>query len=494
MVVPVRGDIGAGVEVELFDEVLVRGLFNHQFDGIFKVALHASILDVLVDETHAGDDEGPALAGGVLLDEFNLHVSGPVCRLPVVADVLVEPIGVILMAFAEDGQISFLHLVLQEIVLEVLRHLEVQVFEVDGASGDVEGLEVHVSLEVQPVELAHALDVGGVHDVVVAGVELPGLLEGADAGEVGDAFATDVNLLDGEGLLEGDEVVPVGIGDGDHRIEQGIILESDDVRAGDDDALLDDIELYRLQAPRGVPDEGGRRPLRLRHVAARFDGKAGLPVLTGDGFEFLNPATVGFGDNLVEGQVGVEGYVELLALAADGCGRAGPVGAKVVGVKGDVGTEGLLALEGDAAPSGLGLGLRLDAEDAVVVVKDDFDGAARQRGGDTEVTLESLGDFEGDVEGIPAVEGAVDGRLDVDFEVVRGDLRSGGFVGFGLLLLLAGGVEAHRGGEEKSRENVVEDAFHDSMFFNCFLFWSYFFSEIESLMSVLFACGQNFFF
>ena len=465
-----RTQVGVDIEVDVFpDGVVFRTIFFIEEGELHQIGQHAeqaSVVDVFVKGGEAVHDDRNAFTLGVLPDKGELIVTGPVGSLP--------GVGNAMEVFSNfpgrmwNGQRLLLHLVLQKIVLEVLRHFEVQVFEVDGTSGDVEGLEVHVSLEVEPVELAHALDVGGVHDVVVAGVELPGLLEGADAGEVGDAFATDVNLLDGEGLLEGDEVVPVGIGDGDHRIEQGIILESDDVRAGDDDALLDDIELYRLQAPCGVPDEGGARPLRLRHVAACFNGKAGLPVLTGDGFEFLNPATVGFGDNLVEGQVGVEGHVELLALAADGCGRAGPVGAKVVGVKGDVGTEGLLALEGDAAPSGLGLGLRLDAEDAVVVVKDDFDGAARQRGGDTEVTLESLGDFEGDVEGIPAVEGAAYGRLDVDFEVVRGDLRSNGFVGFGLLLLLAGGVEAHRGGEEKSRENVVDDAFHDSMFFNCY--------------------------
>ena len=62
---------------------------------------------------------------------------------------------------------------------------------------------------------------------------------------------------------------------------------------------------------------------------------------------------------------------------------------------------------------------------------------------DVEVDLFLLGDFTG----IAGVHGGVGSWI----------------------LLLAGGVEAHRGGEEKSRENVVDDAFHDSMVFIDFL-------------------------
>lgn len=297
-VVSIGADIGTDIKVELFDEVLVRGMFYHQFDGIFEETLHASVLDVLVDEAQAGDDKGPALAGCVFLDELYLHVSGPVGRLPVVTDVFMEPVGLSVVTLTEDRQLFLLHLVVQEIVLEVLRHLEIQVFEVDGASRDVEGAEVVVSLEVQPVELAHPLDVGGVHDVVVAGVELPGLLEGADAGKVGDALATDINLLDGEGLLGGDAAVVVGVeelhegvlepvalelqqplGTGEALLRDGDLAPEVEVRMRDQDGvgafLLGDVrpqgrQHVTFELEEGVLSEGEHE--RLRGLVVGLDG------------------------------------------------------------------------------------------------------------------------------------------------------------------------------------------------------------------------------
>ena len=167
--------------------------------------------------------------------------------------------------------------------MQVLGHLEVTVLEIDAAPGEVEGLEVLVTLEVHPVEARELLQDGGILDVVAPAVELPDVLEIFQSGDILDAAVFDVDLLDCEGFLEGDEVVAVFVGDGKHVLLEGLVLEGDHVFPFHEDVILPGADDEFFEFVLRSTDVDGAVSRGVFAVAGHIEGD--LPDAGDDGFD-----------------------------------------------------------------------------------------------------------------------------------------------------------------------------------------------------------------